>query len=88
MDLFIKYQIPSDLLSYDNTDEESGFEVAAPMAKDRLEAVRAHVKAMHEMLDEAKKEEIEERRMEAAYAAPKGGFFGGGGAGGDGTTSV
>lgn len=78
MQLFIKYQIPSDLLSYDATvdgaarvGEEDGVEiVGGATPSERLEAVRAHVLAMQQMIEQAKKEEVEERRMEAQYQQP------------------
>lgn len=70
MQLFIKYQIPSDLLSYESIDSNSGFEIAAPSAKEQLEAVKAHVQAIHEMIGLVKKEEIDDRRKEAAWTFP------------------
>ncbi len=58
MDLFVEYQIPSDLLSYDgdlpidNRDGASTSNVA-------LEQVRSHVKKMNDMLDGMKKKVVE-----------------------------
>merc|ERR1719443_1694483 len=68
MELFIKYQIPSDLLSFDGTDSADGFELSAPSAKEKLDAVKSHRDAMHDMLKQAKEEEVQERRMEAQFA--------------------
>merc|ERR1719201_2313448 len=49
MQLFIKYQIPSDLLSFDSMTTE-GLELVGSRAAEKLDAVKAHVKAMHEMI--------------------------------------
>jgi len=73
MQLFIKYQIPSDLLAFDA--DMNGFEMASPAPSEKLEAVKAHVKAMNEMIDQSKQEEVEQRRMEYSYAQPQ--SFGG-----------
>mmetsp|Transcript_99882 Transcript_99882/g.258080 ORF Transcript_99882/g.258080 Transcript_99882/m.258080 type:complete len:463 (-) Transcript_99882:220-1608(-) len=70
MQLFIKYQIPSDLLSFDATDEETGVEVLGATSAEKLEKVKGHVKAMNEMIEASKQEEIEGRRMEATWANP------------------
>eukprot|EP00439_Symbiodinium_sp_Y106_P037021 s2962_g4.t1 len=68
MQLFIKYQIPSDLLSFDATSGEA--ELLNPTAAERLERVKGHVQAMHEMLAQAKQEEIQEREQEVLYDDP------------------
>jgi len=62
MQLFIKYQIPSDLLSFDTTDP-------APAAE-RLAGVKGHVKAMHEMIQLEQAAEIEQRKQEELYKQP------------------
>mmetsp|Transcript_1429 Transcript_1429/g.3174 ORF Transcript_1429/g.3174 Transcript_1429/m.3174 type:complete len:1018 (-) Transcript_1429:117-3170(-) len=67
MQLFIKYQIPSDLLSFDPATK-TGSEPAT--AVERLLAVKDHVAAMMEMLKEAKDEQLSEKRMEAEYVEP------------------
>ena len=56
--LFIDYQIPGDLLSYDGSAE------AAPEVK--LARVRGHVDKMHEMIERSKQREIEEAREREA----------------------
>merc|ERR1711970_433725 len=58
MTLFIKYQIPSDLLAFDpnNTAAADG-EAAEKSATEKLAAVKGHVKAMYDMIGEAQKEE-------------------------------
>ncbi|CAE7683490.1 TRPT1 [Symbiodinium sp. CCMP2592] len=65
MQLCIKYQIPSDLLSFDASSGEA--ELLNPTAAERLARVKGHVQAMHEMLAQAKQEEIQQREQEALY---------------------
>jgi len=91
MQLFIKYQIPSDLLSFDSTAGPDGSELVAPTAAERLEAVKGHVKAMHEMIHGTQEEEIAGRFQEESFNDPFGasqaqpkGFKGKGGAKGGG----
>ncbi|CAE7031310.1 sas6 [Symbiodinium natans] len=64
MDLFIKYQIPSDLLSF---SEDEGAEVAPAR---RLEMVKSHVKAMHDMIQQEKEAELLAARQELQYKQP------------------
>jgi len=54
MQLFIKYQIPSDLLSFDDSVPGG----ASVPAVERLIKVKGHVQAMQEMLATAKDEEV------------------------------
>ena len=63
LELFIEYQIPSDLLAYDG-------DAAEPLPQ-KLDAVRAHVKAIYDTIDDAKKAELEEIAKEHAYAHPE-----------------
>jgi len=65
MELFIKFQVPSDLLSFDPAPV--GFEVLEPTSAERLEAVKDHVQAMLEMIKTAKAEELSGAREEAQY---------------------
>ena len=51
LELFIEYQVPSDLLSYDG-------EADAPTA-DKLAAVKEHVKAVTDTIEESKRAEVE-----------------------------
>ena len=60
-ELFIKYQIPSDLLSFDGEKPDS-FSV-----KEKLEVVKKHVKAMQEMIESKKETELTERAQESLY---------------------
>ncbi len=58
LSLFIEYQIPSDLLSYDGASD------AAP--QDKLARVKEHVAKMREMIDLSKKRELDEAREREA----------------------
>lgn len=58
LSLFIEYQIPSDLLSYDGASD------AAP--QDKLARVKDHVAKMREMIDLSKKRELDEAREREA----------------------
>ena len=60
MELFIKYQIPSDLLSYDGDENRS---VTAKVGE-----VKAQVKAMYDMINKMKEAELEEARKKAQLA--------------------
>jgi len=68
MNLFITYQIPSDLLSFDG--DVDGFEVAGTTVAVQLESVKDHVKAINEMIAESKQQEIEEQKRKYNYAHP------------------
>jgi hypothetical protein len=71
MELFIKYQIPSDLLSYDEQrGNEDGFEAVATSSI-RMNSVKENVKAMNDMIKASKDEELAERVQEAKYARPE-----------------
>jgi len=65
MQLFIKFQIPSDLLSFDAA--AAGVEVVNATSAERLQAVKEHVKAMLDMIKATKEEELEGARNEAHY---------------------
>lgn len=67
MQLFIKYQIPSDLLSFDNSDDATDMELVGATTAERLAAVKEHVKAMHSMIEQSKQEELEARKKETMY---------------------
>jgi len=54
MELFIEYQVPSDLLSYDGTD-------ASASVKEKVDTVRGHTKAVFDVIGEAKKNQLEEQ---------------------------
>jgi len=58
MELFFKYQIPSDLLSFDEDLTEDN---ASPAEKKEraISAVKAHVAAIHGILEKAKEKELE-----------------------------
>lgn len=71
LELFIEYQIPSDLLVYDGAND-------APTSE-KLDAVRQHVKAIYDTLEDAKKAEVDSARQQHAFANPGcwGGAMGG-----------
>merc|ERR1740127_364420 len=50
MQLFIKYQIPSDLLAFDPDNCPEGVQSVGPQASAKLAVVKGHVKAMYEMI--------------------------------------
>jgi len=62
MQLFIKYQVPTDLLSYSPQRRS----VETDSAAAAVSGVQAHVAAMMQMLDDAKQEELRERAQEEA----------------------
>merc|ERR1712003_414933 len=70
MQLFVKYQIPSDLLSFDGTTGGGETLVGPVTVAEKIEAVKSNVKAMTDMIDAEKKAEIEDRQKEARYAQP------------------
>eukprot|EP00929_Paragymnodinium_shiwhaense_P063715 TRINITY_DN3184_c0_g1_i6.p1 TRINITY_DN3184_c0_g1~~TRINITY_DN3184_c0_g1_i6.p1 ORF type:complete len:988 (+),score=186.46 TRINITY_DN3184_c0_g1_i6:105-3068(+) len=77
MQLFTKYQIPTDLLAFDGTEDEEGMEIVAPAASDRLTAVRGHVQAMLDMIEAEKQEEVEQAKQARQYARNQLDVFGG-----------
>jgi len=58
MELFVEYQIPSDLLSYD--DEVGSSSVSA---SEKVESVRQNVKAVMDVIDGTKEKQLEEALM-------------------------
>jgi hypothetical protein len=58
LDLFIEYQLPSDLLSYDGP--------ADLPAADKLERVKQYVARMYEMIERSKARELEQEREREA----------------------
>jgi len=63
MRLFVKFQIPADLLSFPS-------DVPVASAAERLGAVQGHVRAMVGMIRQAEEEELEERRKQLEYLYP------------------
>lgn len=64
LDLFLTYQIPSDLLSFD------GDANLAPL--DKVAQVKHHVAAMNQLVAERKRHQTQERLVGAAYSATSG----------------
>lgn len=87
MNLFIKYQIPSDLLSFDETGAADGVELVGATRTEKLNIVKGHVQSMNEMITLSKEEEVAERRMVASWDRTEqleAAYAGGGGGGGGG----
>ena len=60
LELFVEYQIPGDLLSYQADACEDDADVSG---SEKVEKVRGHVAAMKGMLKEAKEAELDEERL-------------------------
>merc|ERR1712032_703398 len=54
MSLFVDYQIPSNMLSFDGPSDASSAE--------RMDAIKGHVKAVIDVIDSTKKKQIEEEK--------------------------
>ena len=63
LELFISYQIPSDLLTYE------GDAAAAPVEKVR--AVKGHVEAIHQMIKKMKEQEVTDAKQHHSFAHPE-----------------
>eukprot|EP00657_Telonema_sp_P-1_P002364 TRINITY_DN1550_c0_g1_i1.p1 TRINITY_DN1550_c0_g1~~TRINITY_DN1550_c0_g1_i1.p1 ORF type:complete len:128 (-),score=47.61 TRINITY_DN1550_c0_g1_i1:112-495(-) len=63
MELFIKYQIPADLLAF----QQPGDCEVAERDPRRVRAVEAHVASMYEMINAEKQREEQEKRKEMEY---------------------
>ena len=61
MEMFIKYQIPSDLLCFQGDEGASSAE--------RVAAVKGYVRAMQDMIKASKERELEEKRQADEYAS-------------------
>ncbi len=59
MDLFVEYQIPSDLLSFD------GDMSTEANVRDKVENVREHVQAVLDVIGSMKKKQLDEKGMKA-----------------------
>ncbi|CAJ1392179.1 unnamed protein product [Effrenium voratum] len=66
MELFLKYQIPSDLLSF----SEDSPELKTAPATARLAAVKGHVKNMYDMINQEKEQEIADKKQQALFQNP------------------
>lgn len=63
-ELFVEYQVPSDLLSYDGIQDNAS-------RTEKIDNVRGHVKDVLDVIEEAKKQQLEEQKMrtDMAYEA-------------------
>jgi hypothetical protein len=59
MELFIEYQVPSDLLAYDGKDDRD--------VAHKISEVKRNVQAVQDMIKAAKEKELEEEREKANY---------------------
>jgi hypothetical protein len=59
MEMFITYQIPSDMLSFDGDEDAS--------VEQKVDAVKHHVKALYDLIQELKDKELKERGEEAVF---------------------
>ena len=64
LELFMDYQIPSDLLSYSERRASSEEELTP---EDKIEQVRGYVSRMQELIERAKRKELEEAQQREAY---------------------
>jgi hypothetical protein len=67
-ELFIKYQIPADLLSFEG-------DVSAISPESRLEFVKQHVKNMHLMIKSKEEDEIQQKKKQDAFNNESKGCF-------------
>eukprot|EP01060_Flectonema_neradi_P029488 TRINITY_DN408_c0_g1_i9.p1 TRINITY_DN408_c0_g1~~TRINITY_DN408_c0_g1_i9.p1 ORF type:complete len:912 (+),score=260.96 TRINITY_DN408_c0_g1_i9:79-2736(+) len=65
IDMFLTYQVSSDLLSFQCDPCEDPADISA---KDKVEQVKGHVKNMQDMIQKAKEAEIAEEKMKAEAA--------------------
>eukprot|EP01041_Mallomonas_annulata_P011294 gene11294-23633_t len=63
MKLFVEFQIPSDLFSFDGDDVNAS-------AAERLAVVKSHVNAILQMLEEAKQQEVAAAKQKAQFEEP------------------
>jgi hypothetical protein len=72
MELFTKYQIPSDLISYAGDGDDG--EAPHVTQQVKLDTVKAHVAALMDTIAKAREKELEEEKQEASAAKMKDGF--------------
>jgi len=73
MRLLTEYQIPSDLLAVDLANGlPTGASSQRPAGQQgwKVEAVKAQVQAMKDMLDSAERQELEDRKRQTTYSSP------------------
>lgn len=61
MELFVEYQVPSDLLSYDGDDPDTS-------VKDKVSNVKGHVQAVMDVIGDSKTKQLEDQAMRADMA--------------------
>ncbi|KAG7346198.1 hypothetical protein IV203_005266 [Nitzschia inconspicua] len=61
MELFVEYQVPSDMMSYDEENQDA-------TAKEKVDVVREHVKAVLDVIQDSKKKQLKEQEMKTDMA--------------------
>lgn len=76
MKIFIRYQIPSDLISYaDNEEKEDTkyqsihFTCFLTSRFEKLQTVKSYIQAMYQMVEQKKQEEIQIAQENRSYGA-------------------
>lgn len=64
VELFIEYQVPSDMMSYDEENQDV-------TTKEKVDVVREHVKAVLDVIQESKKKQLKEQEMKTDMALEK-----------------
>jgi ubiquitin len=77
MELFITYQIPSDLLSYDKSTFVSGRVLGSESlsVREKINRVKENVSAIQKIIKASKEREFEEKYQEIRYATSSGAQF-------------
>eukprot|EP00929_Paragymnodinium_shiwhaense_P073055 TRINITY_DN3711_c0_g1_i2.p1 TRINITY_DN3711_c0_g1~~TRINITY_DN3711_c0_g1_i2.p1 ORF type:complete len:979 (-),score=227.99 TRINITY_DN3711_c0_g1_i2:315-3251(-) len=70
MQMFTKYQIPTDLLAFDPASDAGSLSESSSTPAQALAAVRKHVSAIRAMITESQQEEIQQRLNEVRYEQP------------------
>ncbi|KAL3906611.1 MAG: hypothetical protein SGILL_009199, partial [Bacillariaceae sp.] len=64
MEVFVDYQVPCDMLSYDGDNNEA-------TTKEKIDNVKSHVKSVMDVIDESKEKQLKEQEMVADMAIEK-----------------
>ncbi|KAG7365189.1 hypothetical protein IV203_038392 [Nitzschia inconspicua] len=61
MELFVEYQVPSDMMSYNAENQDA-------TTKEKVDVVREHVKAVLDVIQDSKKKQLKEQEMKTDMA--------------------
>ncbi|KAG7367627.1 hypothetical protein IV203_030298 [Nitzschia inconspicua] len=64
VELFIEYQVPSDMMSYDEENQDV-------TTKEKVDVVKEHVKAVLDVIQDSKKKQLKEQEMKTDMALEK-----------------